>query len=187
MKKIFTILALAMISVVSWATVNITVTPNVIDFGTIELNADGEAEANATATLSWSGLAEYSSVFVDTIGVYSTDDYEFWAVKSDGDDYWYAGDMWTLADDPTVYVGVYAITPGEYSVKYSFYSWVDDYWTVKSQGAELTLKVKVVAKSTTGIGSIQTTEVSAQKIIRDGQIYILRGEKMYDLTGKIAQ
>ena len=35
----------------------------------------------------------------------------------------------------------------------------------------------------TGVESIQPSEVSLQKILRNGQIYILRGEKVYTLTG----
>ena len=60
MKKIFTILALAMISVMSWATVSITVTPNVIDFGTVYLDENGEADSDwKQAILTWSGLIPY--------------------------------------------------------------------------------------------------------------------------------
>jgi len=36
----------------------------------------------------------------------------------------------------------------------------------------------------TGVESIQPSEVSLQKILRDGQIYILRGEKEYTITGQ---
>ena len=36
---------------------------------------------------------------------------------------------------------------------------------------------------TQGIESIQASEVSYQKILRNGQIYILRGEKVYSITG----
>ena len=185
MKKIFSILTLGMVSVMCWAEVSISVNPNVIDLGTVNLNKNGEAEGEATATLSWSGLIEYCSVFVDTIGV-MPEDCEFYATALGGADYWYGGDMWTAATDPTVYVGYYAIAPGEYSIKYSFYSFTDDNWTVKSQGAELIVKVKVQALGT-DVESIQPSAVSVQKIKRDGKIYILRGEKMYDLTGKIAQ
>ena len=39
----------------------------------------------------------------------------------------------------------------------------------------------------TGVESIQTTEISIQKVLIDGKIYILRGEKMYDATGRLVK
>ena len=186
MRKVLLFVAL-WFSALSFATVNITVNPNVIDFGTVNLNADGEATGDSTVTLSWSGLIEYCSVFVDTIYVSGAnyDNCEFYATAFGGADYWYGGDQWNVATDPTVYVGYYAIYPGDYTIKYSFYSFTDDNWTIKSQGAELTLKVKVQAIGT----DVESVEANgkAHKVVRDGQIYIIRGEKMYDLSGKIAQ
>lgn len=180
MKKILTVLALGMIGAMSWAAVNITVNPNVIDFGTVKLNADGEAEAETTATLTWSGLIDYCSVFVDTVGV-MPDLCEFYATSAGGYDYWYGGDMYNPADDPTVYVGFYAIEAGEYSIKYSFYSFVDEDWMIKSQGAELTVKVKVV-NQTTGLEDV-ASKVESKKILRDGQILIIRNGETYSITG----
>ena len=185
MKKILLFAAL-LVSAMSWAEVQITITPNVIDFGTIELNDQGEAEVDSVAKLTWSGIAAYGSVYVDTLGVYATDDYEFWAVKSDGDDFWYCGDMYNPADDPTVYVGIYAIAPGEYSIKYSFYSFIDDDWTVKSQGAELTLKAKVVKKSATGLDGV-ASKIERRKIMRDGQMLIIRNGETYSATGAVVK
>lgn len=188
MKKIFTVLVLAMASMMSWAAVNITVTPNEIDFGTLYLDENGEAEANATATLTWSGITDYCSVFMDTIGAPAANaDYEFWATKSDGSDYWYTGDMYNPADNPTVYVGVYAIAPGEYSIKYNFYSFAteDDWYNESPKGgnAELVLKAKVVKKSTTGVENVQSDKVQCTKEIRNGQMYILRNGEKYSAAG----
>jgi len=181
MKKIFTILALGMISVMSWAEVSISVNPNVIDFGTVNLNKNGEAEGETTATLTWSGLIAYCSVFVDTIGV-MPDNCEFYATAAGGYDYWYGGDMYNPASNPTVYVGYYAIAPGDYSIKYSFYSYTDDRWEVKSQGAELTVKVKVQAVGT----DVESAEskVESRKIMRNGQMIILRNGEEYSADGK---
>ena len=188
MKKILLFAAL-LVSAMSWAAVSITVTPNVIDFGTIELNDEGEAEANTTATLTWSGVADYCSVFVDTIGAPAAGaDYEFWATKSDGTDFWYcATGAWAgEPDDPTVYVGVYAIAPGEYSIKYNFYSYAteDDWYaeTNKAGNAELIVKAKVVAKGATDVENVQATE-KARKVVRNGQVYILRNGELYNAIG----
>ena len=39
----------------------------------------------------------------------------------------------------------------------------------------------------TGIESIQPSEISIQKVMIDGQLYILRGEKMYNANGQIVK
>ena len=39
----------------------------------------------------------------------------------------------------------------------------------------------------TGVENIQTTEISIQKVLIDGKMYILRGEKMYDATGRLVK
>ena len=36
----------------------------------------------------------------------------------------------------------------------------------------------------TGIDNIQGNEVQSKKFVRDGQIFILRGDKIYTLTGQ---
>ena len=188
MKKIYTLFVLVLFSAASFAEVKITITPSEIDFGTIELK-DGEAEANGTATLTWAGITEYCSVFVDTIGKPAADaDYEFWAVTNSGYDSWYCGDMYNLADDPTVHVGVYAIAAGEYSIKYVFYSYAteDDWYydTNRAGNAELTVKVKVVEPgSTQGIERIQSSEIRSQKFIRNGQVLIRRNGEVYSVLG----
>lgn len=188
MKKIYMILALGMISVMSWATVSITVNPKVIDFGTIVLDENGEAEANTTATLTWSGLIDYCSVFMDTIGAPDASaDYEFWAVNEDDADFWYGaqGEWAGEPDDPTVYVGVYAIAAGEYSIKYHFYSYAneDDWYneTNKVYGDQLQVKVKVV-EQTTGIENTKAA-TKAKKIVRNGQVLIIRNGEKYSVMG----
>ncbi|MBR6035264.1 MAG: BspA family leucine-rich repeat surface protein [Paludibacteraceae bacterium] len=39
----------------------------------------------------------------------------------------------------------------------------------------------------TGVESIQNSAISSQKVLRDGHIYILVGDKMYDATGKLVK
>ena len=39
----------------------------------------------------------------------------------------------------------------------------------------------------TGIESIQPSEISNQKVLINGQLFILRGEKMYDATGRLVK
>ena len=179
-----------MCNVMSWGEVNITVTPSVIDFGTLVLDANGEVEANATATLTWSGLIEYCSVFVDTIGKPAPGaDYEFWALSVDAGDYWYGGDAWTAPTDPTVMVGFYGldVAPGDYSIKYKFYSYntAEDWGNEENKAykAELTLKAKVV-DTATAIDETQA-KVESRKELRNGQVLIMRNGNIYDVHGRM--
>lgn len=41
--------------------------------------------------------------------------------------------------------------------------------------------------TTTGMESIQDSEISIQKVIINGQLFIIRGEKMYDATGRLVK
>lgn len=42
-------------------------------------------------------------------------------------------------------------------------------------------------KVATGCDNVQDSEVSIQKVLIDGQMFILRGEKMYDVTGRLVK
>lgn len=183
MRKFFTFVALALFSVMSWATVNITVNPNVIDFGTINLNANGEAESDwASATLTWSGLQPYCGVFVDTLNAPDPGACEFSISSTEGGDFWYGGDEWNEPTGPTVWVKFYAIEPGNYEVTYSFYSFEDEDWTIKSQGVTLTVRAAVRALGT-GIDEAEA-EMKAEKMVRNGQVLIMRNGVLYDMNGR---
>jgi len=192
MKKIYMIVALAMISAMSWATPSITVSPNVIDFGTVYLDGNGEADSDwQKAVLSWSGLIEYCSVFVDTLEAPGVDaGVEFRITSDDGvdydSDYWYGGDAWNEPTSPNVWVKFYAIEAGEYSVKYGFYSFEDEDWEIKSDYTEFLVKVKVIDPNDpgtpTGVVNMRT-KVEAQKVLRNGQVLIIRNGETYSVIG----
>ena len=186
MKKIFTILALTMISVGLWAT-SITVTQNVIDFGTLYLDEDGEAQCAdwAQAELDYT-LGEYVyQVWLDTITDTKDLSCEVQVVSDDGYDFWYTNGYQTLT---TVWVWFYAIEPGDYEVKYQFWAW--ETWEEESKylGPEFIVKAKVVDPNNpgTGVENVKAANKAYKKVI-NGQMMIIRGDKMYDLTGKIAQ
>lgn len=184
MRIFFTFVALALFSVMSWATVNISVSPNVIDFGTVNLDENGEYESDwLSTTLSWSGLQPYCSVYVDTLNAPEANDgYEFYISSDDGRDYWYGGDEWNEPTGPTVWVKFYAIEPGNYEVTYSFYSFEDEDWTIKSQGVTLTVRAAVRALGT-GIDEAEA-EMKAEKMVRNGQVLIMRNGTLYDMNGR---
>ena len=196
MRKIFFICALAMISAWSWAEVRITLSQTEYDFGTVYLNQDGEAESDwvAGAILSWSGLIDYCSVFVDTIDAPGMDEAcEFYICADEvGQTHWYGAVGQWAGDpsDPTVWIAFYALEAGEYSVKYHFYSYENDddwyYGTNKVYGDMLTVKVKVVDPndqgSALGMENV-ATKVESRKTLRNGRMIIERNGEAYTLTG----
>ena len=87
MKKFFTILALAMISVTSWA-VSITVNPTSVDFGTVSIKGLTEVEDSVAVTVGWSGLQENCGIWTETTNE-PAEDCAFWTSP----DYLYATDQ----------------------------------------------------------------------------------------------
>ena len=85
----------------------------------------------------------------------------------------------TVLKTETVEYGKAATAP-ENPVRegYEFVGWDPDFSNVKSN-----LTVRAQYKSTEGIENVDV-EDNPQKIVRDGQIYILVGEKMYDVSGQ---
>ena len=47
--------------------------------------------------------------------------------------------------------------------------------------------LKAAAESATAIDGIQSSDISIQKVLRDGKVYFLVGEKMYDTTGRLVE
>ncbi|MBO7458801.1 MAG: hypothetical protein J6T80_06075 [Paludibacteraceae bacterium] len=181
MKKILvSLIALVMCNMMSWGTVNISVSPKEIDFGTVQLK-NGEAEPDdwATATLNYTLATYVYNVFIDTVGTISPN-CEFSAVADSGEDFWY--DSGYGSPETTVWVSFYATAAGDYSIKYHFYSWDNYNWENKVYGDELTVKVKVVDQAT-GIDE-EKAKVESRKELRDGQVLIMRKGEVYSVTGE---
>lgn len=109
MKKFFTILTLAMISVTSWAAASITVNPTTVDFG--EVSIKGQAlpvTGSQTVTVTWSGL--------------TTEGTSMWAEISEGllDDETNPNGFY-VGDPDYVYLGYGGkmLTSCEFSIGYS--------------------------------------------------------------------
>ena len=187
MKKIFTILALTMISVGLWAEMTLTV--NDLDLGTAVL-VNGEAEGEATLHVAWNDPIDYSTVFI-TIENQPVGDCIFSVDNAPDDTTWcYVGSSDPYAYDPLVYsydcnVAYYATSPGDYSCNLHIYDldWDGD-WVIPVEKT-ITVSLKVVDKAT-GVENVKAANKAYKKVI-NGQMMIIRGDKMYDLTGKIAQ
>lgn len=156
MKKFFTILALAMISVTSWAAVNITVTPDNVDFGTVSIKGLTEVEDSVAVTVGWSGLQENCGIWTEMTNE-PAEDCAFWTSP----DYLYATDPWHSVSNPYEFmVHYYATKAGTYSAKIHFYTYSDENWKVRE---EKVINVSIVVSgdaqvaTTTPYERIQTT------------------------------
>ena len=66
-----------------------------------------------------------------------------------------------------------------------FDHWDTDAWKIlKNMLGDLTVNAVYVDDPGTGMESVQNSEIINQKLLIDGQIYILRGEKVYTITGQ---
>lgn len=80
----------------------------------------------------------------------------------------------------------YSLKPGKYTINWAVRAtdalgnpttgWAD------GESFELTIK-----DTGTGVDNVQGNEVQCTKIMRNGTMYILRGEKMYDATGRLVK
>lgn len=155
MKKFFTILTLAMISVTSWA-VSITVNPTSVDFGTVSIKGLTEVEDSVAVTVGWSGLQENCGIWTETTNE-PAEDCAFWTSP----DYLYATDPWHSVSNPYEFmVHYYATKAGTYSAKIHFYTYSDENWKVRE---EKVINVSIVVSgdaqvaTTTPYERIQTT------------------------------
>ena len=129
MKKICTILALAMISAVSWATVSITVSPNNVDFGTVSIKGLTEVEDSVAVTVGWSDMQEYCGIWTETTDE-PAENCIFWASP----DYLYATDPYHAISNPYEFmVHYYATQAGTYSAKIHFFTYSDANWDVREE------------------------------------------------------
>ena len=142
MKKFFTILALAMISVTSWAAVSITVTPDNVDFGTVSIKGKTSVEGSATINVTYSGLQPYCSVYFEddempeSGAIFSLEGTNTAGVI-------YGGDQYNPAEGQGLQLHYYADKAGTYTGRIRFYSYTDAEWTIKSDYVYLNIKLVV--------------------------------------------
>ncbi len=141
MKKIFTILALAMISAVSWAA-SITVNPTSVDFGTVSIKGQSlPAYGSQTITVTWSGLTtEGTSMYAEiSEGVLDegTNPNGFYV----GDpDYVYLGYGGNMLSSCQFQIGYGVVAAGTYTGKLHLYAY-DVNWTEVHKYVDITITV----------------------------------------------
>jgi uncharacterized protein YjdB len=153
MRKIFTLVALTVISAVSWAA-SITVNPTTVDFGEVSIKGKPSVEGTATIHVSFSGLQPYCGVaFEDVSSEMPEDGASFWLDGTKTAGWIYGGDTSTPAEGEGLTLHYYADQAGTYTGKMRFYTYEDANWEVESESVYLTMKVVVtdeaiVAKTT---------------------------------------
>ena len=160
MKKFFLLLALTMISVTSWAAVNITVSPNNVDFGTVSIKGKTNVEDSVTINVTYSGLQQYSGVVFEDDQT-PENDAMFWISGTNMDGWIYGGDTYTPAEGQGLQLHYYADKAGTYTGRIRFYSYSDAEGTIKSDYVYLNIKLVVSGDAqvatTTPYERIQTT------------------------------
>ena len=142
MKKFFLLLTLAMISVMSWAAVSITVTPDNVDFGTVSIKGKTSVEGSATINVTYSGLQQYSGVVFEDDQM-PENDAMFWISGTNVDGWIYGGDTYTPAEGQGLQLHYYADKAGTYTGRIRFYSYSDAEGTIKSDYVYLNIKLVV--------------------------------------------
>lgn len=142
MKKIFSLLTLAMISVMSWAAVSITVTPNNVDFGTVSIKGKTNVEDSVTINVTYSGLQQYCGVAFEDDQM-PEEDAAFWLDGTKTAGWIYGGDAYTPAEGEGLQLHYYAEKAGTYTGRIRFYSYSDADWEVKTPYVYLNIRLEV--------------------------------------------
>lgn len=142
MKKFFTILTLAMISVMGWAAVSITVSPNNVDFGTVSIKGKTNVEDSVTINVTYSGLQQYCGVVYEDDQM-PEEDAAFWISGTNTSGWIYGGDTYTPAEGQGLQLHYYAEKAGTYTGRIRFYSYSDADWEVKTPYVYLNISLEV--------------------------------------------
>ena len=190
MKKIVTLCsAMLLCCSLAMGEVVISLSENTVDFGTVDLKGHSQIQDHRAVVLNHATLVNYQGINYEYDGPDETaDGATFWfesEYRYDGYIYPYEYNHSTYDYDliPSSDVVVYyqASEPGTYAGKFSFYTQDED-------GNDLDpiyLDVKlVVTDSPTAIDEIVNGQSSNRKLIRDGQLLILRDGRTYTLTGQ---
>ena len=142
MKKFFLLLTLAMISVTSWAAVNITVSPNNVDFGTVSIKGKTHVEDSVTINVTYSGLQQSCGVVFEDDQM-PEEDAAFWISGTNTDGWIYGGDTYNPAEGQGLQLHYYAEKAGTYTGRIRFYSFSDADWEVKTPYVYLNISLEV--------------------------------------------
>lgn len=182
MKKIYLFIAACMVSAMSLAQEPV-LTASDLDFGTVDLTE--ASMGKATLHVEWANLPIYSQVEMAVVNV-SDEDHCIFAVDEKDTTFVWTGSG--VPYDPYVYsydceVSYQVDAAGDYSCQIHIYVYdpenTKEYVIVAEKTVNVTLKV---TNTPTAIGNT-AAEVKAQKMLRDGQVLIVRNGNTYTVTG----
>ena len=184
MKKILPLFALILLSTMTFAQVTITVSPTNVEFGLVSINGKEYVEGSVPVTVTYSGLQPYCGVYVDEEDM--PEDGAIFALEgTKTSNYIYGGDEFTEAEGADLTLSYLAESAGVFTGKLRFYSYTDEYWTVESESVYLTISLEVTEEELPSGQELISTDTQAQprKILRNGELLIIRNADTYTITG----
>ena len=181
MKKICTLLALAMVSAMSWAAVSITVTPDNVDFGTVTMlgHESTGVEGSITFDVTYSGLQPYSGVVFEDVEM-PEEDAAFWISGTNTAGWIYGGDEWNDPEGQGLTLNYYATAAGTYTGKIRFYSYTDAYWEVESPSVYMTMTLKVIDGE---LPKVTLTRINSTSELKEGDVVMFVNEDAGAVSG----
>ncbi|MCR5050900.1 MAG: hypothetical protein K6A36_07440 [Paludibacteraceae bacterium] len=181
MKKIYTLLMLTLFSMIALATPSFTVSTDSIDFGTIYLDNSGWVDTTEHFTVTWSDLLEYGGVSIELLDTVDNGHYYFELSTV----YLYGGDEYTNPAEPDVWLSFLGDAPGTYTcnIRVSTYTDYVDYNEIEQI---IPVSVRVEALSTS-IEKIEKDRTQCTKVLRNGQLYLVRNGAMYSVQGQVVK
>ena len=160
MKKFFTILALAMISVTSWAAVNITVNPTTVDFGEVSIKGQTlPVYGSQTITVTWSGLtSEGATMYAEITDGLLDDETNPNGFYVNDPDYVYLGYGGKMVSSCTFDIGYGVKEAGTFTGKLHLYSF-DTNWNEVHKYVDITITVtdEAITPQTTPFERLNST------------------------------
>jgi uncharacterized protein YjdB len=174
MKKIFSILVLALFSAMSWAAVSISVTPSNVDFGTQSIKGKSSVEGSTIVNVNYSGLLPSCGVVFEDVEM-PAENAAFWLDGTKTSGWIYGGDDWNPKEGPELTLHYYAEKAGTYTGKIRFYSYTDSDWKVESESVYLTMTIVVTDDAIVG-KTIPFERVESESGLKVGDTIIFVNE-----------
>ena len=183
MKKFFLLLTLALISVTSWAAVNITVSPNNVDFGTVSIKGKTNVEDSVTIDVTYSGLQQYCGVVFEDDQM-PEEDAAFWISGTNTDGWIYGGDAYTAAEGQGLQLHYYAEKAGTYTGRIRFYSYSDADWEVKTPYVYLNITL-VVSGEASVANTTPYVRINSTSELHEGDTVVFVNEVAGAVSGPL--
>ncbi len=179
MKKILSFVALILISAMSYAAVNITVTPSNVDFGEVSIKGKADVEGSTTLHVSWTGVPLYAQVESE----FKNEPEEGCAFVLNPEYIYTGGGYDPVLTSYDFELQYYADQVGTYTCKVGFYSYESDYET---KSAVTYVDVKLVVTADAIVAKTTPFErVNATSDLHDGDTIVFVCESATEVCGPL--